>query len=129
MQRLPREIDEDMMRETGLTMTEFAVLHALSAQAGGTLRVTGIAADIGLSSSRVSRVVTALSARGWCRRTVDSSDGRAALAELTSSGRAKVEEALPHHTVLARRRILDHIPSGERDIVLRALKTILEAPQ
>jgi DNA-binding MarR family transcriptional regulator len=124
VQRLPREIDDEMMRATGLTMTEFAILNALSGHAGAAMRLNELAADTGLSHSRVSRVITALTTRGWCVREHDSGDGRAFLIRLTGTGRAKMDAALPHHNRLARERVIDRIEPAARDTVRAALLAI-----
>ncbi|WP_236789599.1 MarR family winged helix-turn-helix transcriptional regulator [Amycolatopsis sp. GM8] len=122
--RLPRIVDEAMMRTTGLTMTEFAVLDTLQEAEHRTLRISEVAANTGLSSSRVSRVVDSLATRGWCRREPDTTDRRAALAVLTEEGNTKAETAKPHHSRLAREHVLAHIPAEERAHFIAALTAI-----
>ena len=127
VQRLPRVVDDDMVRASGLTMSEFAVLDSLREARGMTLRITDLAANTGLSHSRVSRMVDALSGRGWCRRERDASDGRAALAVLTEEGRRRAEDASAHHARIARRRVLEHVPAEVRDSFRAILTAIGDA--
>lgn len=128
VQRLPRVVDEAMMRATGLTMTEFSVLDTLQEAENRTLRISDAAANTGLSSSRVSRVVDSLVTRGWCRRERDETDKRAALAVLTDEGYAKAEAAKPHHTRLAHDHVLTHIPEAERPKFIELLTAIADSP-
>ncbi|MGW6796421.1 MarR family winged helix-turn-helix transcriptional regulator [Streptomyces chartreusis] len=126
VQRLPRTVDSAMLRTTGLTMTEFAVLDALRDTPQHTLRISDLAADTGLSSSRVSRVVDSMAARGWCQRERDTSDGRAALAKLTEEGLATAGAASAFHIQVAREYVLAHIPPEARPAFTTALAAIAE---
>jgi DNA-binding MarR family transcriptional regulator len=126
VQRLPRVVDTAMMRATGLSMTEFSVLDALSDAPERRLRISDLAAETGLSISRVSRVVDQLGTRGWCRRVRDDSDGRAALAVLTDDGAVQVAHAAQHHAELARDRVLRRVPAESRGAVVAALDAIAD---
>ncbi|MET0453058.1 MAG: MarR family transcriptional regulator [Mycobacterium sp.] len=126
-QRLPRLLDEAMVRDTGLTMTEFAILDALSEAPDTTARVSELAAAIGLSPSRVSRALDALTSHGWCRRQPDVRDKRAALAVLSDEGRERVKAAMPHHQRLAHEYVLAHVPTDVRAALTAALTAIAEA--
>jgi DNA-binding MarR family transcriptional regulator len=126
VQRLPRTVDGIMMRTTGLTMTEFSVLDALRDAPQRTLRITDLAAVTGLSPSRVSRVVDSLAARGWCRRERDATDGRAALAGLTSDGLAAADRATADHIRVAREYVLARVPAETRSAFAAALAAIAE---
>ncbi|MFJ7217751.1 MarR family winged helix-turn-helix transcriptional regulator [Amycolatopsis sp. NPDC098790] len=127
VQRLPRVIDDDMVRASGLTMSEFAILDSLREAGESTLRITELAANTGLSHSRVSRMVDQLSGRGWCRRERDASDGRAALAVLTEEGKNRADDASAHHARIARRRFLAHVPPEARDSFRSILVAISDA--
>ncbi|MDL5158791.1 MarR family winged helix-turn-helix transcriptional regulator [Actinomycetospora termitidis] len=125
-QRLPRLLDDAMLRGAGLTMSEFAVLDAMGGSPEATVRMSDLAAEIGLSLSRVSRVVDKLAARGWCRRVRHGGDGRSALVVLTDDGGARVAAARPLHRRLAREHVLDRVPPADRDAVAAALAAIAE---
>lgn len=101
--------------------------HALAELArDGGLTQRDLAARLRLEKSTVSRLAGQLVARGWAEREPHPSDGRAVLVRLTDRGEnvaAEIEEA-------RRRRfasLLDRIPEGAREDVLRVLGTLREA--
>ena len=60
---LPRSLDDDLLRATGLTLTEYLVLMNLSEAENQELRMADLAAAAALSASRITRVVEALQGR------------------------------------------------------------------
>lgn len=67
---------------------EVAAAHALSRlDLLGPVRLTELAASLGLDPSSVSRQVSALERSGWVAREEDPDDGRATRLVLTGSGR------------------------------------------
>ncbi|MGN7800461.1 MarR family winged helix-turn-helix transcriptional regulator [Leifsonia sp. 22587] len=70
-------------------------LEAADAE-GRSLSVSGIAAAIGVDQPRASRLVQEGVERGLVRRIPDPSDARRALIQLTTSGRALLEELRTH---------------------------------
>lgn len=128
VQRLPRQLDDAMMRSTGLTMTEFSVLHVLHEAQDQTLRMSDLATSTGLSISRVSRVALAMEGRGWCERRRDEEDGRSALASLTPAGVAEVQRAKTHYSDIARQHVLDRVPRESLHVLAEALTAIASRP-
>ena len=120
-QLLPRRLEADMVRVRGLTMTEFGVLQNLSEAPDGRLRMSELAAAVGLSASRVTRLVDDLERRGWVDRDRDPVDARGAVASLTAEGEEQRRAARPQQILSARRHILDHVPPE----VLHELGTVL----
>lgn len=120
-QLLPRRLEADMVRARGLTMTEFGVLQNLSEAPEGRLRMSELAAAVGLSASRVTRLVDDLGRRGWVDRERDPLDARGAVASLTDEGEEQRRAARPQQILSARRHILDHVPPE----VLHELGTVL----
>ncbi len=79
-----------------------------------------------LEKSTVSRLVSGLAARGWVERGRDPGDGRMLRLGLTQAGReATGQLAEARRAKFA--RLLDAIPSEEKDRVLAALDTLVEA--
>ncbi|WP_306215381.1 MarR family winged helix-turn-helix transcriptional regulator [Actinoplanes sp. RD1] len=124
VQRLPRLLDDAMLRSAGVTMSEFSVLDALRMSPDATARISDLAGMTGLSHSRVSRVVDAFAAKGWCRRERDAHDGRSALAVLTGEGVARIEAATPHHVSLAHDVVISRVAPESREAVIAALVAI-----
>ena len=104
-----------------------AEAHALMELArAAPLAQTDLVARLHLVKSTVSRCVGLLEARGWVERRRDPQDGRAVAVWLTDAGRQAAA-----HLAAARQakfaRVLEHIPPEEREHVLLALTTLVEA--
>jgi DNA-binding MarR family transcriptional regulator len=106
---LPRVLDRDLARSTGLTANEYMTLMKLSEAPGRELRMADLAAAIGLSASRMTRMIDDLQERHLVAKRPSESDGRGNVAKLTTRGMAKLKSAWPAHLASARRRTLDHV--------------------
>jgi len=106
---LPRELDSDLVRATGLTANEYKTLMALSEVPNRELRMAELANATGLSASRMTRLVDDLQSRGFLVKRASSADGRGNVAKLSPDGFAKLKSAWPAHLASVRRRVFDHI--------------------
>jgi DNA-binding MarR family transcriptional regulator len=79
-----------------------------------------------LEKSTVSRLVGQLIGRGWLERRPDPGDGRATLLVLTPAGQQAADE-LASARAAKIARLLEAIPADEREAVLHALDTLMEA--
>ncbi|WP_245554555.1 MarR family winged helix-turn-helix transcriptional regulator [Actinosynnema mirum] len=86
---MPRVLDEEMTRATGLSMTEYAVLLMLAEAPERRLRMSELASAVALSGSRVTRVVDAMVRLGLLEKEKAPDDGRGAVAVLTDAGLAR----------------------------------------
>ncbi|WP_406453508.1 MarR family transcriptional regulator [Streptomyces sp. NBC_01622] len=77
---LPRSSDDDLLRSTGLTLTEYVVLMSLSEGENQELRMANLAAATALSASRITRVVDALQSRGQVVKRRYEGDARGNVA-------------------------------------------------
>jgi DNA-binding MarR family transcriptional regulator len=118
---LPRQLEVDIVRATGLTSTEYITLMSLSEAPNRELRMADLASATGLSASRVTRVVDDLQSRRLVVKSRSVSDGRGNVATLTREGFAKLKAAYPEHLASVRRRVLDHIDSEAVTKVTQAL--------
>ena len=109
---LPRELDSDMVRATGLTANEYKTLMALSEVPNRELRMADLANATGLSASRMTRLVDDLQSRGFVVKRASAADGRGNVAKLSPAGFAKLKSAWPAHLASVRRRVFDHIDSA-----------------
>jgi DNA-binding MarR family transcriptional regulator len=73
-----------------LSMPQLVVLDAIARV--GTLGVSAVAAEAGLSQPTVSRALPALERAGLVRRRPDHGDGRASLLALTDEGQSLVAD-------------------------------------
>lgn len=125
---LPAQLDDDLLRGAGLTASEYTTLLNLRQALDG-LRMTDLAAAIGLSASRTSRLVDDLQAHGLATRLTSSLDARSTRAIITSKGTTKLRSAWKVHLVSVRRRFFDHIDTSAVDqlaVVLAEMARQLE---
>ena len=121
---LPRQLQSDMVRATGLTASEYTVIMNLSEAPNRQLRMADLAGATGLSASRTTRLVDDLQSQGLVAKRASSADGRSNLAELTSLGLTKLRSAWPAHVASVRKRVLDHVPPGALAKTAQALEAV-----
>lgn len=109
---LPKALDDDLLKATGLTLSEYTVLMHLSEAPDREVRTSELAALTALSVSRISRVVDALITRGWAERRRSAEDARGSIVSLTPEGFRRLESAYPALLASSRRRVMDHVSRG-----------------
>jgi DNA-binding MarR family transcriptional regulator len=122
--RLTRELEGELEAAHYLSFSALGLLGRMAAAERGTLRLTILARDMGLSLSRVSRVVDTLESRGLLRREQCPADARATNAHLTAAGLALVREAQATHRAGVERRFFAQL-SEEQVAALAAAFTSL----
>lgn len=127
---LPRVLDAQLRRRTPLTLSEFGVLLHLSEAPDGAMRMSDIAARIGLSPSRITRVVAEMRVHELVEGRQDPDDARGQIARITDKGRQQLAQAYLVQVAGARELIFDHVDEDEvarladvLDGVVRRLRT------
>ena len=123
---LPRSLDDDLLRSTGLTLTEYVVLMSLSEAENQELRMADLAAATALSASRITRVVDALQSRGQVVKRRYEGDARGNVATLTPEGMKRLQAAYPIHLASARKRVMDHLDGRSLAAMVRQFETVVE---
>ena len=121
---LPRQLQGDMVRATGLTASEYTVIMSLSEAPNRQLRMADLAVAAGLSASRTTRLVDDLQRLGLVAKRASSADGRSNIAELTSRGLTKLRSAWPAHVASVRSRCFDHLDPKSLVTATQALEAI-----
>ena len=106
---LPRRLDSDLVRTTGVTANEYTTLMCLSEAPDRELRMADLANAAALSASRMTRLVDDLQSRGLVTKRASSDDGRGNIAKLTPAGLTKLKKAWPVHLASVRERVFDHV--------------------
>lgn len=109
LELLPRALDSQLQRDSGMTHFEFAVLSFLRFSPDQTLRMSELAAGTNATLPRLSHVVTRLERRGVVERTPCPEDRRATNVRLTDAGRRELVRATPGHIALVRRVVIDSL--------------------
>ncbi len=104
---LRRRLGPSMEIATGVTGQAFEVLVRLYRSAGGSMRMSDLAAQTGLTRSGLTRALDRLVEGGLCRRESCSGDRRGTFAVLTDEGRSRVADAIAHHE-----REIDNLLAG-----------------
>ena len=109
------------LTQSGLSLTEFAVLEVLHHK--GALRLGEIRDRILLTGASTTYVVKKLEERGLIRRRACAEDSRVAFGELTSKGRALIDDVFPAHVERLQKAMAGLSVSQKREAsrLLRAL--------
>jgi DNA-binding MarR family transcriptional regulator len=113
--RLTRMLDAELEARYGLTLSSLELLARLAAAPDRCLRLSALANAAGLSLSRVSRIATALHARGLIVREPCREDARAVEAHLTPGGLELMRAAQRTHFDSVQRAFFDHLGAAELD--------------
>ena len=120
---VPRILEADLLQHSSMTLGEYQVLVILSEAPDHSSRMSELAGAVGLSASRMTRLIDGLRRRGWVEKKRDGCDRRGAIAVLRPGGLAALEDAYPAPLAAVRRQVMDHLG----DIDLGALAAALEA--
>jgi DNA-binding MarR family transcriptional regulator len=121
---IPRHLDNDLIRGSGLTASEYTTIMHLSEAPNRELRMADLANATDLSASRMTRLVDGLQSRGLVMKTASSSDARGNVAKLTPRGMAKLKTAWPVHLASVRRRFFDFVDPAAVEAVASALAEV-----
>jgi DNA-binding MarR family transcriptional regulator len=125
-QELSGALQEQLLRDAGLSGSEYAVLVALSHSPDGVLRARELGTELAWDRSRVSHLVRRMEKRGLVAREDCSEDARGSMVRLTDSGTAAVEDAAPEHSEAVRRYFLNPLSSDERETLAVVFDRLLD---
>ena len=115
------------LAEHGLGSVDFEVLVRLARSPGGELRMTDLAAQTGLSTSGVTRVVDRLERDGLATRRACPTDRRGSFTVVTATGVAKMHEVLPDHLALIEEWFTGRLTPEALEVLLCSFRTIRDA--
>jgi len=122
MLRLNYEMNRQLQADSDLSLQDYDVLNALADSPDSRLRLTALAARIGVERTRLSHHLQRMAGRGLVERTASTQDGRAVDVVLTETGLGVLRSATPGHVALVRRMFFD----GLDDDLIAPLHTALE---
>jgi len=108
----------------GPTQRQFAVLEAVSVQAG--LTQTDLVKATGIDRSTLADLVSRMTAKGLLERERSTLDARAMAVRLSADGAAMLEVARPR-VQSADKRIMGLLPKGKREAFLEMLSELAAA--
>jgi DNA-binding MarR family transcriptional regulator len=110
---LTRALDAELEAKHGLSLSALEALGRLAAADRHCLRLSFLAAETGLSLSRISRIAGALERRGLVQRRQCADDARAVEAHLTAAGLALARVAQATHFASVSERFFDRLSPRE----------------
>jgi DNA-binding MarR family transcriptional regulator len=117
--QLTRMLDAELESRYGLSLSGLELLARLAAAPGRCLRLSSLAAEAGLSLSRVSRIAVLLETRGLIERKPCAEDARAVEAHLTSAGMELMRAGQETHFASVQRGFFDQLGSGELEVLAK----------
>jgi DNA-binding MarR family transcriptional regulator len=125
-QELSTVLEEQLLRDAGLSGSEYAVLVELSYAPGGVLRARELGSELGWDRSRLSHLVGRMEKRRLVAREECEEDARGSMVRLTGAGRAAVEGVAPEHSEAIRRYFFNALSSDELETLAAAFDRLLE---
>jgi DNA-binding MarR family transcriptional regulator len=119
-------LEARLIRNSGLSGADYAMLHPLSVSQCGVLRTRDLGRSIGWERSRLSHQVSRMEKRGLVVREECESDARGSMIRLTETGRAAIEAAAPDHVEAVRGYLFDKLSREEQDTLTSLLDRVLE---
>jgi DNA-binding MarR family transcriptional regulator len=119
-----REKQERFADSLDLTVAEFRVLRMFGSDE--VLSVGEVAVRLGLSSSRLTRILDGLVKKRIVARRIAAKDRRMMELSLTSKGK-KIQENVAERYVKMHADIVSHLPDGTSDAVVIAMARLRDA--
>lgn len=111
----------------GLTGTDFDALIRLARSAGQRLTMSDLAAQTGLSTSGMTRIIDRLERRGLTRRELSATDRRSWWAILTPEGRQVLDADIPPLLTTIQRCVIDRLTPVQLEAVTEGLRALRDA--
>lgn len=124
-ERLRSRIEQQLQRDSGLSMADYAVLSLLSDAPQGRLRTFELALAAGWEKSRLHHQLTRMAQRGLIDRQPCGSRGMDAV--ITAKGVEVIEDAAPTHSRQVRELFVDRLTPDQLDEFAALAGIILES--
>lgn len=112
-QELSTVLEDQLLRDSGLSGSEYAVLVELSHSPDGVLRARELGSELGWDRSRLSHLVGRMEKRRLVVREECEEDARGSMVRLTDTGRATVDGVAPEHSEAVRRYFFNALSEDE----------------
>lgn len=123
--RLQAELHRRLQADSGLSLSDFDVLVALTDRPDERCRVLELATLLEWEKSRLSHHLSRMQKRGLITREECDDDGRGNIVVLTAEGRDAIERSAPGHVETVRELVFDALPAGDVDALARVSAAVL----
>jgi DNA-binding MarR family transcriptional regulator len=111
--------------ESGISMSDYGVLVALSEAPFGVLRARDLGIELGWDRSRISHHLARMEQRGMVKREHCDEDARGLMVRITAKGRRAIEAAAPAHAEAVQRHLFDLLSDKEVDTLTAVFDRVL----
>lgn len=127
--RVVKELDQELEREHGLSLSTYSVLASLTRSPEGELRMSELADRVLISRPGMTRLIERLERDGLVARRRCETDSRQVYAAITERGLERLGEATPSHFDGVRARFFDKLTATQTRTLAGAwLKILGERP-
>ncbi|WAL64302.1 MarR family winged helix-turn-helix transcriptional regulator [Amycolatopsis cynarae] len=124
--RLRYEMNRQLQSDSGISLSDYDVLTALSVAPEGHLQMTALANQIGWERTRASHHARRMEARGLLVLRPSKADRRATEVSLSDEGRDLLAQAAPGHVGLVQNLFFAGLPDELLPALTEAMETIYE---
>jgi DNA-binding MarR family transcriptional regulator len=125
-QHLSGLLEDELVRDSGLSGADYKVLVPLSESSTGVIRARDLCLEIGWDRSRLSHHLHRMEKRGLVIREECSEDARGTMVRLTDTGRRAIEGAAPQHVENVQRYFFDLLSKQELETLSTVFDRLLE---
>ena len=122
---LQAHLNRRLQADSGLSLSDFAVLVTLTDTDDGRLRAGELAEALQWEKSRLSHHLARMQRRGLVERQECPDDARGAFVAVTEDGRRAVERAAPPHVETVRDLVFDVLAPDDVDALARISDAVL----
>jgi DNA-binding MarR family transcriptional regulator len=124
--QLYARLNRELLRSSGLSASDYAVLVCLSEAPQGRMRPFELGAELRWEKSRLSHHIARMERRGLIERRECDADARGLFVVITGSGRSAIEDAAPQHVEHVRRNIIDLLTPEQLDALGDVTEIVLK---
>ena len=122
---LQAHLNRRLQADSGLSLSDFAVLVTLTDTDDGRLRAGELAEALQWEKSRLSHHLARMQRRGLVERQECPDDARGAFVAVTDDGRRAIERAAPPHVETVRDLVFDVLAPDDVDALARISDAVL----
>lgn len=121
---LHTRLEEELRADTGLSMSDYHVMVALSEAPEHRVRMGELANRLVFSPSRLTYQISTMVKRGLVLRQSCPDDGRGQEAVLTDAGMTALRDAAPLHLATVRETFIDDLDDAEIAVIARVFSRL-----
>jgi DNA-binding MarR family transcriptional regulator len=123
---LRKQLNRELQDHHGMALADYEVLVRLSENDGGRMRMAHLAGEVASSKSRLSHQIARMETAGLVQRVECGDDARGVFAEITETGRARLQETAPTHVAGVRAHLIDLLGPSDQTALAEIFERVLD---